>query len=208
MAGVTDIYRIAAVGSCFGQRIMLTHAYHVTAVVGVPLDDTIGNELLTALKGGVGGGDTFETLYRACLPSQYSLDYWRVQLIRPFRLAFKQADRAVVGTHADDTRATNQAAVITLRSAYSGRWANSNKHIGPVPQAASAQISGEISGAYKTKLELLGAGMLSTIVTANATFQPIIVHPPADHLGSTPLIAQSVQTTLRVMRRRTVRVGE
>lgn len=202
------LYAVQALGTCFGQRIMLTHSYALTQVVGVVAENVALQALLDAIGNGVGGGNIIETKYLACLPDSYLLDEWRGQQVRPFRTAYRSNARAVVGTHAGNSEATNQSVAITLRSDVAGRWALGTKKIGPIPQDITVQDNGLITGAYKTLLETLGAALLGTVVAAGCTWEPCIIHPVGEHLGSTPLTSQIVQLTLRTMRRRTVRVGE
>lgn len=206
--GVNDVWRLQIAGTCFSQRIRFTHGYIVTATVAPPSESTFRDFFLNHVRGGVGGTDILETLYRDLMPTSYILDYWEVQQIRPIRFAYGRATRAVPGLHADDTNATNQAVALTLKSEYAGRWAQSNKHIGPIPQSAAVQQDGEITAAYKAKVELFGAALLTPLTVAGVTLQPCIIHPEGEHLGTTPLLTQVQQLTLRTMRRRTVRVGE
>ena len=134
-----DIYLVTAVGSCFSQRIMLTHTYKLTEVND---DVSVGlgmATLLSKIRSGAAGLDGWETLYRDLLPPQYELNYWRCQIIRPVRFVPVEFVRDVPGLHANDTEATNQSAVITFRTEKSGRDQVASKHIGPLPQDASLE---------------------------------------------------------------------
>jgi len=203
-----DVYTLKLVGSVFGQRIMTTTCWIITQVSGVVAEATARAGLVDAARGGAGGGDLLETPYLELLPPQYLMSYFEAQLIRPFRLAYSRTTRAVPGAHASPTEATNQAATITRKSDFAGRWAQSTLHIGPIPQANTVQDDGLIAVAYKAKLELFGAATLTPIIAAGCTFEACIVHPVGVHGGTTPLLTQTIGETVRVMRRRTVRLGE
>jgi len=202
-----DLFRVEAVGSIFGQRIIITHAYSVLDVTGTVGEQAASGDLLEALRGG-GGGDAWESAYLACLPASYSLLYWRVQKVAPVRYRYYKLTRGAAGTHASPTDATNQSAVLTFNTLLSGRSQIGNKHIGPIPQAATVQEDGLLAGAYKTLLSTLGDGMNDDILGAitNITFSPVIPHrTPA---GSYTLISDYlVGDTVNVMRRRTVGRG-
>lgn len=203
-----DIYTIKLVGQVFSQRIMCTTGWIITQVSGVVSEAAARAGLVNAVRGGVGGGDLLETPYLELLPPQYQMLYIEAQLIRPIRLAYSRTTRAVTGTHAGNTEATNQAAVITRKSDFAGRWAQSNLHIGPLPQDVTVQDEGVLTAVYKAKLELFAAATITPIIAAGCTFESIIIHPPTEHAGNTPLTGYAIQDTIRVMRRRTVRVGE
>lgn len=204
---VNDLFRIAAVGSAFGQRIMLTHAYQVVGIDPNQSELTVTTAILEALRGG-GGGDLFETEYLACLPVDYTLDYWYAQKVAPVRYRYAKHTRGVTGTHADGCETANQAAVLTGTTVLSGRSQISNKHIGPIPQSANVQANGLVAAAYKAKLSALGAKMDNGLVDAaiGLSMFPVIIHPtPAT--SSTLIIDFQPQDTIRVMRRRTVGLG-
>jgi len=202
-----DIWRLVARGTIFQQRVMLTHHYVCTQVTGAPTFAQVADAILLKVKAGGGGGDVLESKYLACLPSNYTLDFWEVQLIRPIRLAARRSVVNVSGTHAQPTETTNLAVAVTLRSDFAGRWAQGTKHIGPIPDGATVKEDGLITNAYKTTVELFGAAMLQVLVTTVATLQPCLVHAPELHGGSTAVTSQAIGPEQRTMRRRTVNVG-
>lgn len=203
-----DLFRVQAVGEIFGQKIVLTHAYSVLDTPGGVSEAAASTDLLEELRGG-GGSDKWETLYRAVMPPSYTFVKWRVQKVAPIRYRYYQVTRGVLGTHASDTEATNQTAVITFQTLLAGRNQVSNKHIGPIPQAATVQANGFVVAAYKTLLSTLADAMADDIlggVTA-ITFSPAIPH--TSPLGTYTLIADyAIGDTINVMRRRTVGRGE
>jgi len=207
-AAVGEMWGMRVRGTCHGQRILLTHHYILTDIIGSPDYDVVSAQFLNHLANDVGGSDLIETKLLACMPADYVLDAFEVQLIRPIRLAYTRKNRGTEGMHDETTETANQAAAITLKSAFAGRWAQCTKHIGPIPQGPTTQVNGLLANAYKVKLETLGAALLTPLVTGLFTMSPCIKHPVGVHLGNTPLLTQTIQTEIRVMRRRTVRVGE
>jgi hypothetical protein len=202
-----DVFSVQAVGSCFGQRIMLTHHYAATGVAGAPDDSTTLDNILAAMSGA--GLDTWETLYLACLPPEYTLDFWRVQKVTAVRGAYRIESRGALGTHAHSTETANQAAALTLQGVLGRRDNISVKKIGPLPQDVSVQDSGIITNAYKAKLASLASGMLGTvIVTAGSvTLKACVLHPAP--FGSYTLLSRYLQgNTVNTMRRRTVGRGK
>jgi len=204
---LNDLFAVAAVGSCFNQRIMLTHHYAVSFVGSSTNEAVVTNDMVDALRGG-GGGDAWETLYRALMPADWTLEYWQVQKIAPVRYAYQKASRGVAGTHAATTETANQSAILTLRTALAGRQDISNKHIGPIPQDAAVQVNGTLNAAYKTLLGNLGTAMLA-LLTGPATgtvWYPVVRHntPPNSF---TQVLTFATGDTVNTMRRRTVGRG-
>lgn len=205
---VGDLIRVAAVGSCFGQRIMMTHNYGVQQITGPQPEADVCNELLNELRGG-GGGDLYESTYLSCLPVDYTLVRWVVQKTNPVRYAYFHVDRNTPGTHAGACEETNLAAAITFTTLLAGRDQVSTRHIGPLPGGATVRADGELVIAYKNLLDTLGLAMSSIIAlpVTGVTLAPCIPH--ALPLGTyTTIQDNTTQEEIRVMRRRTVRVGE
>jgi len=150
-------------------------------------------------------------MYLACLPSQYELDSIRGQIIAPNRRVYSETLRGVPGTHLDTLETANLASVITLRTAFAGRNQVGNKHIGPIPSSGAVMTLGELTGAYKTLLTTLAGALMASIVPAGiaAVARPCIYHPDGAVPPNTDWVESAiVGETVRVMRRRTVRLGE
>jgi len=208
---LNDVLLITYKGTAAGQRILLTTTYKIT-VVPVPTDATVFvNAAIEAVRAGVGGGDLIETKYRACLPVEYELDSIRGQIIAPNRRVYSETLRGVPGTHADGMETANLAGVITLRTAFAGRNQVGNKHIGPIPSAGAVMVLGELTGAYKTLLGTLATALMAQLVPVGiaAVARPVIYHPDGAVPPNTDWVESAIiGETVRVMRRRTVRVGE
>lgn len=202
-----DLFRVAAVGQVFMQRVMLTHAYAVLSVDPGQGELAITTKLIDGLRAG-GGGDAWETAYMACLPPQYTLSYWHAQKVAPVRYRYHKVTRDIPGDHGANTEATNQTGTITLQTLLSGRDQIAVKHIGPIPQDITVQADGLLTTAYKTLLNTLANGLLAQITdeTINLVMVPVIPHSATP--GSYTLAFSAITgETINVMRRRTVGRG-
>lgn len=207
---VGDILQVTFRGRYEQQRIMLVHHYRLDAVN--PFTDAQNVQLALAdkVRAGAGGGNIIEGSYLACLPPQYTLEKIRTQTIALQRLVMTEVARNVPGTHGGDTETGNQAAVVTLRTALAGRSQVSNKHIGPIPQDVTVQDNGLVTVAYKALLTTLASNLAVQFADAGtgATFTPVIFHKTGTGPNYSVIERWLAQETLRVMRRRTVGLGE
>jgi hypothetical protein len=208
-ASVGDIIAITAVGSAFNQLIMFTQTYAVVSVTGVISDQDEQQQMLDAVRAGVGGGDLWETLYLACLPPQYTLEKFRAQKVRPSRISYVETPRGAAGTHASDAFTANVSAAIPLTTNLARRDQLAVKKLGPIPDPSDVALNGFLTAAYQVKMNLFAAGLLSTMVTAAPviTAFPVIVHRnPAVPVDS--LTKYRPQGTVRVKGSRTVGRGK
>jgi len=212
MSAVGDIYQVSARGTVFGQRILFTTNYIITAQDASVPDNILSTALALAVSDfPVTGSDLLESVYLALLPPEYTLAAWRAQKVDPLRQAYREAAVNNAGTHANSTETANQAAVITLRTDTAGRSQIASKHIGPIPQDVAVQDSGLLTVAYKGLMEDFASALLQTIALAPGGTN-VELFPCIHHVGgapaSSPLTNYVIGDTVRVMRRRTVRVGE
>jgi hypothetical protein len=111
------------------------------------------------------------------------------------------------GTNANAATVANDSAAITLRTALSGRNQVGTKHIGPVPDAASA--NGVLTGAYLMLLDALAQKLIQSATPAG--WGDTIISPVVADLkfGSNELVnSYIIGEQSRVQRRRTVGLGE
>src|SRR4026207_2159038 len=102
---LNDLFNVQIRGTVFGQRVMLTHWYALSNIVGAPPSEltaslALGNELI------VGGSADLVSPYAACLPPDYTFDSLRVQKVAPVRFRFVNAAIVGTGTHASGTEAS------------------------------------------------------------------------------------------------------
>lgn len=204
MAGlaVNDRVQVSIWGLCFNQRIILSHWYKVTQVNGDPR--TVTQDLLAIIaKLKDGGPADIVTPYLACLATQYIPQTIRVQKITTPRSAYQSANIAAGTPEGQDATVANDSAVLTLRTDRAGRSQISNKHIGPVPDAASA--AGLVTNAWRAKLAVLGVALLSEVTFGETgSMVPVVPHPNG---SADQLVGQIIGETSRVQRRRTVGIG-
>lgn len=193
-------------GFCFGQRIMLTQWFNKeNASTGTQtiheeldafLDEIINNDSNLMIES-----------YLACLPTSYRLTEFRMQLVYPLRYAYISRTVDMPGTHASPATVANDAAALTFRGAVARREDVATKHIGPIPDAASA--AGLLTGPYKVLLETLATAMKGdyAVGTIPNIYSPEIYHRKQPGTSS-PILFHRVGEQSRVQRRRTVGLGE
>lgn len=202
-----SLIQIQMVGTCFGQRIIFTHWLRPSAAAPAVNNYTQDlNLILNQIAAGT--PDDMVTPYVACLPQQYIFSYISAQAITPVRSVKVQRVPVpgITGTYPDDATVANDAAVITFRTDLGGRKQISNRHMGPAPDDVSDQ--GVLVPAYKTVLTTFATSLLDAVTPVGwiGNLDPVVPHLPggtADDIKSFV-----IQETSRVMRRRTVRVGE
>ena len=206
---LNDVFLITMLGRYAGQRVMLTHTYMVTNT-GPGVDDVLAmDSLLTAVRGGAGGGDILESAYRVSVGTNYTLEEITCQKIAGIRTVKRSFARNVPGNGGAASLTGNIAAVVTLRTVLAGRTQVSNKHIGPVPDVVGLVTGGFITGAYDANLTVTKNALLVGFTDAvlGVTWAPCIYHRGSIALPS-QVTTGVVQQTVRVMRRRTVGQGE
>lgn len=204
-----DIYVITSRGSAFGQTVLGTYHYSITTITGTPTELQVATEFLTQVRGGPGGVGQLENTLLPMMPPDYTLNEWWAQKIEPVRFRKAIYGRNVVGTHASSTEANNQAAVLTRVCEFAGRPFVGGLHVGPIPQAATVQDNGLVAAAYNTLLQNHAVKVVLPIngtIAATFTAVPILYHRTT-HNG-TPITAAFPQSSLRVMRRRTLFLGK
>lgn len=202
-----DVFLASFRGICNNQRIIFTHTYQVTGVVAPPSDYDVALDI--AMRLAATGLFNLETPYLNCLADNYQLEEIRAQKISPVRYRYASIARGTFGAYGDDSRTSNLNSVITMWAALAGRRYVANKHLGPIPEGAGVFTGGVVSVGYKASMDALLAKLLLGFTSngGNVDLAPCIFHQPP--LGGSSLIVDGVsQSTVRVMRRRTVGLGE
>lgn len=215
MAGLFagDIVQISLRGRIFGQRILLTRFYKVT----VPSDAALTVEQeLAGLLAGINatipaGGNELVSKYLTVMPNNYSLETIRAQLVWPNRSVLVEQIADQTGQSLGAATVSNTAVVITMRTAKAGRNQVSNVHIGPVDNEVYS--AGFVTGPAKPSYNLLGVRLAIPLTSQNiggCTTVPVIYHAGQElpQLISDDIRTHVLQDTIRVMRRRTVGLGE
>lgn len=192
-------------GDCFGQLIIFNMGY--TVVGNFPVITSIAQDLEAIISDiDLGVLTTVRAAYLSCLAPQYTLRSTRAQKVNPIRSAFRESSLAFPGTNANPATVANDAAALTLRGDIAGPHFHGTKHVGPVPDGASA--NGLLTDAYRALVQILGTRMLETWVptgSGSLLVQSIWASPVAASLFMT---ARSTGLQSRVQRRRTVGVGK
>jgi len=204
---IGNIALVTARGTLAGQQILSTFHYRCTSLgssFGTPTQTAMA-ELIGAI---VDPAISLHSRLIDVMPSNYTLNRWTAQVIQPVRYA------EVKGTVLDTTGASgaiastaNIAAVITRRGVLGNRSNVGSLHL-PYPDALTETTTGVISAAFLADLDLLAANMRQTLTLTPST---IVFAPVLYNKGKTPnytdITASFAQSTIRVMRRRTVGVG-
>jgi len=189
-------------GRMLGETVLNTFWYQVSALTGSPNTTTFGSALHTQINTAGGLRESF----LACCPQNYTLVEMWIQFVDPVRVVKQVFNDNEDGTWAVDTDTTNLAGVITRRGDLAGR-----KHVGslhvPISSDPTAIIAGELSAALKAKLDTLCTDVVSSqALTGVGTANPILRNGPL-MTDVTVINNAFTHTEVRIMRRRTVRVG-
>lgn len=196
-----------------GQRCMNVYHYQLTASTGA-LADYVA--LAADLDAANRAANRIVPLTAALMSSNNSITRTRVQSVYPTRLVVQEfSPGAVDGTQAGSPMPPNVSAVIEKTTDYASRWGRGSAHIAGVP---IGEDSGGIwGGGFMASMVSLGAAIKLQLTTtgAAATWTPILYHAataakpdkPATTTRITPITECYALDTVRVMRRRTVRVG-
>lgn len=203
-----DIFLATLDGSANGQRIMLTATYRIVSITSPPFDEKSVSEDMAA-RLGAGGADVLETAYLNCMPSNYTLNKISVQKIWPVRYRRYEEVSGNAGNIANVALSSNVATVLSFHSEMAGRSQVANKHIGPLATAVGWYTGGELTAGYKAVLGALRNAMLLNVTAAGwYTAAPTIYHPGDVVPKWNDITNGQVLDTVRVMRRRTVGLGE
>lgn len=188
------------------QQCLNVLHYHVKEASGVkPYFEQL-DAIMTAV------GDTGAATIGKALMESMSEDarmVWiQAQCVGPDRRPFARQAIGMDGTIVEPCNAQNLSAVITKQVEVPGRGASGSFHVPGLPVTAYA--FGDLDAVYVNKLLTL-AERINTTVTAIAgelVIEPVTYQKSAEGPGTFNRIINAFpQTTLRVMRRRTVGLG-
>lgn len=198
-----DRFLVTFRGRAFGQDVLNTFWYGVSAVSGTPSEIAFSNAMHSQIILGGGMKDTFLDL----MPTQYVLQQIWIQKVDPLRNVAAKYNEANTGTFAEDASTANLAGVITRRGGLAKRTNLSSLHL-MYPNLDAGILSGSVSVAWNTAATaFLPFLTTSILVGALGTVIPVIRNGPGTTQVS-PIESAFVQTTIRVMRRRTLLVGK
>lgn len=200
-----DVAQVTFVGRVHGQTNMNTFFYRTNDTNSAD-SGVIQTNLANQLRAGVGGSDVLETSFLNCISEDYTLEQIWVQIIRSVRYTATKIARSVPGNVAVSCNAVNVSGVITRRAALAGRAFVGGIHMPAVPDTYYS--NGNVSGTYLAALNAFASDVLQTVTDSGLAivWQPCILHRTTP-LTSSFLSSTIIQTSLRVMRRRTVGLG-
>lgn len=204
-----DVIELSFRGSLFGQRILNVMHYYVAAPgTGTPEQQLLA--LVSDIQAGTGSVAGLKSHFLDCIAIQYTLDSIRAQRVYPTRTVYQQVLSGDVGQWTtSDCQESNIAASILKRTLTPGRMGLGRMQMAGL--ATDAALQGMLNPANQAvPLAVWAADMLLNYVTSApaVTFSPCLYNPTGAGLRFSPLVATVVEDTLRVMRRRTLRVGE
>lgn len=190
-----------------GQQCLNTFHYRYDLDSGTTEDASIA---IAALASRLNGVNQLFPSYAACLVAMAGEIKTYMQVIFSVRYIKNIVDNDHdVGQLEETPLPQNLAGVITLRGDFAGRMNIGNKHITGIPviYVEEGIIQPDMLALY-TNLASAATEKQSEIVVGTNTFSftPVIFHR-ANPLDSAVITNFIVQDTVRVMRRRTVRVG-
>jgi len=191
-------------GTLFGQRIMNTFGYVVSEMTGAQ-DQLTAFQQLRTLQ--CTNGDMIDAYY-ACCPIEYSIDTLVYQVIRPTRFQRIVLDNLAGGDSSIYHAYTaNLASVLMRRGSLGNRKNVSTLHI-PAPSESGWATNGILQSGAIGFVNGLGSFVRQTytIALGGTKFSPSILNGPLSS-DVTPIVDYAAQSTMRVMRRRTVGLG-
>lgn len=193
-------------GTINGQNVISVLHYRVSAVSGAATAAIEQDEFLVAA--GPAGIDDVVTPYLSCCPSNYTATELRAQFVAPTRFRFSTVSILAPGTRPAASNFQNSSAVMTKRTALSGRRQIGSLHFPGVADtdAVGGLLSAGLTSAMNTAALVLQSNL--NALPGTGIYVPVLWHRTLpSQPQSDPVIQFATQTTLRIMRRRTVGVG-
>lgn len=210
-----SVMQVTLRGTLFNQTVMNTFHYRVDSGGGVLAD---GAAALSQMNDALGIPDSFYDTYQRVLPPQVVNIIADLQWIDPDRFVKRTFPVWPLGTGAFTATTPNLSAVLELRGDIADKRSIGTKHIPGLGGVAVA--GGLVQAALLADLEEFGQQARLPQTVGGRTMTPIVfgraraaytdkfgVLHPAIGKSYRPITEFTVQTTARVMRRRTVGLG-
>lgn len=201
-----DIVSVNVFATLSGQRVMNTFYYECLAAPTLPVDRwTEWGNLNTAIRSVAG----WWTQYLACMTPDVTINFARFQTVNPARQIYRQFNLSDVGTFPDACLTPNLAASVMRRGEFANRRSIGRIQIFGIPTTELSD--GLILPGLGVPLNDFASQYNAALTTSStAVWVPVLtsVNPTTGARVTTTIVSASPQSTVRVMRRRTVRVGE
>jgi len=203
-AAVGDRILVTLKANLLAQVIMSTFVYRITSVTGTPNMHDVFDALDTKLK----TAGNLVPKFLASVTHDYILHEIWYQTIAPGRFAkYPVIATGLIGGFTGESQTANLAAVITRRGDLGNRHNISTLHV-PIGTDDNSLEDGELAVDLQTVLAALAIQINSSITLSSPAvgLSPVINNGPnaADY---SPITNTFVSQGVRVMRRRTLRVG-
>jgi hypothetical protein len=178
--------------------------YGLASVTGTPSVKNVATDLVNALTG---DGDLI-TEMRALIPSNMLMQKIEIQVVAPLRLR-KDTFAYNLNGLGPTTQTGNLAGVVTKQGDIANKHNIGSLHI-PISTAAATSANGVLSEAALEAISLVAVQVPLVVNLAglvSASMQPVISNGKLSTEVS-PITAAVPQTQVRVMRRRTVGLGQ
>jgi len=189
-------------GTLLEQRVANTFKYVVIEAPGVLVEQvTAFNALYSAM-------DAVNKLIQDFLvncPDNYALNEVWFQVVSPTRFAAIKIFADQGGNSGADALTANLAAVVTRRGELANRRNISSLHV-PAPTDILFINNGNLTASYQSSMLLLANELTVEYTASGYKFSPSIWGESIT--DPVPITQAELQPTARVMRRRTLRVGE
>jgi hypothetical protein len=202
---VGDIVEVTWQQLMFSQQVLNVQHYRVISATGSGSDVGDNQSFANHLAGLTGAGQLLD-IWPGTLAPQWELKSVKTQKISPVRSAYTTAPINVAGQSASASPLSNIAVVVSKRGSSGTRRAQGSIHFAGWPPnfITAGEVQAGVTTWWNTLEPLWSASQ--AVATIPATLQPVIYNPGASPNWQTIAVYQ-LQSTSRVMRRRTVRVG-
>lgn len=201
-----DILEVTLLGKFINEDIQNKFHYACISVSGAAQST---QDVAAALQANFVAGAGLINLMRLLLPDEYLLTGVRYQVIAPVRQVAYPIVTSLAGLNGLGTTTGNIAFALTKRGDLAGRKNISTTHVMGTTDAGITE-EGKLTPQAMTLAQNIAAFMDNqvsiTVGGVDYEFGPVIYHP-TDPGNPTPITSVIVQSTVRVMRRRTVGIG-
>lgn len=202
---VGQTYLFTFRGDMSNQVILNTFMYNTTGIGTAVTTQDIINDCITFMK----TANNLVQKFLACMPSEYTLVQEWGQVVFPARFAKQTFTDGNIGTSGFSNETANQATTIERRGDLANRASVGSLHL-VCPTAISVASAGIITDVgYLSALQSFANQMLVTLTGAvtGCTLVPVLFNTRNPGVAARR-ITQAIPTNeIRVMRRRTVRLG-
>lgn len=204
-----DVIAVSFRGTLFGTRI-LNILHYVVNVPGTGTPEAQLQQVCDNIQAGAGAPNTLKNSFLNMIAVDYTLTEIRAQRVYPTRTVYKQAVSGDVGQYVPATCTAPNVAISMLKQTNTpGRMGIGRIQLGGVP--SDAYVSGVLDPATTgANFLVLKADILSNFTTSTTlmTMNPCLFNPTAVGDKFSLLTGLILEDTIRVMHRRTLRVGE